>query len=158
MVHRLRKGGCLVTPFSHFSVKHLGEERSFKIVGVKSSSDKPHQNGTDENELSKSILELEQELPKLSLNESTELNGIVSTPVADLHIFKVTSRTKFTVSAMSPREDLSGPSTTRLSDIGGLEKQIQLLSDLVLHPLEAAAKGDGKQGGMHDVCDQFEVL
>lgn len=128
-----------MTPFSHLSVPYLGKERSLKVTGVKPLPDESHQNGID-----KLSRELEQDLSKLNLNESGEFGDGDSSPMGDFDIFKITTRTEFKISTETSEMGISDEQNyPRLSEVGGLEKQIQLLSDLVLHPLETASKRKG---------------
>ncbi len=105
-------------------------------------SDKSQQNGME-----KLSRELEEDLSNLSLNESGDFSNGNPSPMVDLDIFKITARTKFKITTELAEKGVSDePYSPRLSDVGGLEKQIQLLSDLVMHPLEKDSKirGGGK--------------
>ena len=117
-------------------MQHLGEERSFKIVDVKCSLDQSSQGGLDK--VPKFSPELEEGLSKLSLNKSQDLNDSSSfSPVEDCSVFKITAATDFKINMANSVANGNKVQSTSLSEVGGLEMQIQLLSDLILHPLEA---------------------
>lgn len=123
-------------------MQYLGEERTFKVVDVKPVLDYSHQN--DDIKLSRN---LEEDLAKLSLNEHGGFsNGDTLPTLVDFDIFKISARTEFKISTEVSGVELSNkPCYPRLLDVGGLEKQIQLLLDLVLHPLETASKRKGRK-------------
>lgn len=124
--------GYLMTPFSYVGVQYLGERREFKVVGVTKT----------DNVESSSSRELIQDLSKLNLSGSGALeggSGDINAPTSDVDIYKVTARTKLKIITESLGD---GPETLRqhspnFSDVGGLEKQVKLLKELVLHPLNS---------------------
>lgn len=129
--------GFLVTSSSYLGVQYLGEQRVFKVAAIKRDVGvaNPGCNG-----------DLESGLLKLSLNGAED--GCSDAPNAslsaeDVTVYKITSRSKFVIADAGGKGDGSAGSVGHVSlgfsEVGGLQKQIQLLRELVLHPLKTSS-------------------
>lgn len=115
------------------------------------------------------IVELRQDLSKLNLNGcSVSQDSSASSPPPDsseFDIYKVTGRSRFEVVEEYFGDGGSGGSGKRSQhhplsfiDVGGLEKQKQLLKELVLHPLRSLTKTGSRLHYMYFVCHEVVSL
>lgn len=112
-------------------MQYLGERKVFKVVEIKEYVDKPQAD----------IGVLQQGLSQMSLDEPNAFqNDSIGSTNPEVDIYKVTVRSKFNI-AEDGRSGGSGGSLGQrpltFLEVGGLKKQIQLLKELVLHPLNA---------------------
>lgn len=131
--------GYLLTRNSSLGVQYLGEMRVFKVAAIKTLSTTPE------------LRELELDLSKLKLNGSSMFEDSESItngqPSLNVEVYKITGKSKFRIvtaknSGGGGRSaGIQGPS---FLEVGGLRKQIQLLKELVLHPLQSLKENTGK--------------
>ena len=119
--------GSLVTSSSYLGVQYLGERRVFKVMEIGEYLDRP--------QADIKVEELQQGLSELIL-EGSDVAQSDSSPM-ECGVYKITVRSKFKVISEDGGSGGSSGSSQPLSfsEIGGLKRQIQLLKELVLHPL-----------------------
>ena len=138
----------MVTNSSYLGVQYLGEQRVFRVTFVKQDVGVANSgcNGGLENGLS-----------KLSLNGVED--GCKDT--SNVTVYKITSRSKFTI-ADADGGNVSvgsvGWVSLGFSEIGGLQRQIQLLRDLVLHPLKNSGRYGRKQAPPTHACSPLVIV
>lgn len=123
--------GSLVTSCSYLGVQYLGERRVFRVVGVTEFGDK--------SEAANHVGELQLNLSQLDLNGSDAVQSDSNSSYEEFDIYKITSRSKFRIIAEPSEDECDGSPQQRplgFSEVGGLQKQIELLKELVLHPLK----------------------
>lgn len=123
--------GLLVTSSSYLGVQYLGEKKVFKVVEIREYVDKPQADSK--------LGVLQQGLSQLNLNESEVFQNDSDSSNPEVDVYKVTVRSKFKIIAEDGRSGgssgSSGQRPLSFLEVGGLKKQIQLLKELVLYPL-----------------------
>ncbi len=109
-------------------MQYLGKRRVFKVVEIKELLA-----GESRADSSQCLGELRQNLSQLSLNESEDFTDELS---SECDVYKVTVRSKFKVTL---KDGSSQEPSVSFLEVGGLEKQMQLLKEIVLHPLKTAS-------------------
>ena len=147
-------------------MQYLGERRVFKVQTIEALPDNTshsnsnskgngsHGNGPGNSSHGDTLSsggaceEMSQKLSDLSLNGSyieEEVKGEDIPPPAPPAVYKVTARSTMSIMCESAGDDRPQCGPT-LAEVGGLQKQVQLLRELVLFPLKSADRS-GVLGG-----------
>ena len=127
--------GCLVTPSSYLGVQYLGERRVLKVVSVTKYANQSNAKSKPDD-----LGDLRLDMSQLSLDGSETVQNGDDCRCTEVDIYKVSVKSKFKITERLVDGGSAGSavfsSPLGFQDVGGLEKQIQLLRELILHPLQ----------------------